>query len=328
MKIGLDVYSIRDFHLNPFQQIDYAKKLGFEGIQYEGISSLSKNLDFGELKEIKDYADAQGFYSYISCTQVNPILLNLTQSDLVSILKREIQVAAKVGWHEIRSNLGILINRLSSTLPWQRHLESSTQVLHALKPILDYHAVRINLETHSDSTSFELLKIIESVGEKYVGITLDTGNLLTHGEYPVEAVKRLAPYVNLTHAKDALLFFGDKGLIRQGCPPGSGVVEWEKIIPILIAQKPKLNLSIEDHKKLFEINIFDKDWLGWHPDITVYEVGQLVRLAWNIERRRDAGELPDMLAYESVPYTEQAAERLTSGCTYLTGLVKRMGYYG
>jgi len=328
MKIGLDVYSIRDFHLTPLQQIDYAKKLGFEGVQYEGISTLSKDLDFVELKEIKDYATSQGFYSYISITQVNPILLNLPPSDLISILKREIELAAKLGWHEIRSNLGILINRLSSPVPWQRHLESSTQLLRELKPILEDNAVRINLETHSDSTSFELLKIIEDVGEKYVGITLDTGNLLTHGEYPIEAVKRLAPYVNLTHAKDALLFFGEKGLIRQGCPPGRGVVEWGKIIPILVAHKPHLDLSIEDHKKLFDISIFEQEWLDWHPDMTVYEVGQLVRLAWNVEQRKDAGELPNMLEYERVPYTEQAEERLSSGCKYLTGLVKRLGYYG
>jgi len=62
--------------------------------------------------------------------------------------------------------------------------------------------------------------------------------------------------------------------------------------------------------------------------MTVYEVGQLVRLAWNVEQRKDAGELPNMLEYERVPYTEQAEERLSSGCKYLTGLVKRLGYYG
>ena len=135
MKIGLDVYSIRDLHLNPIQEIDYAKDIGFEGVQFEGISGLSKNLDFHELKDIHDYANSCQFYSYISMTQVNPILLAMAQDDLVRILKREIEIAAKVGWFEVRSNLGILANRLASSVPWSDHIEASTKILIALKPV-------------------------------------------------------------------------------------------------------------------------------------------------------------------------------------------------
>ena len=61
--------------------------------------------------------------------------------------------------------------------------------------------------------------------------------------------------------------------------------------------------------------------------MTAYEEGQLVRLAWDVEKRRDSGLIPDMNEYEKIPYIDQAKERLSCGCNYLKTLVKNMGYY-
>jgi len=327
MKVGLDLYSIREMGLSPKEQLDYAKKLGFEGVQFEELRMMVPNLDDSEFEAIKKHADDLGMYVHVSITPINPNLFDFDKEQLLERIKEDVKIASAFGWTEVRTHMGILRNRLESEKPWSEHLADSTDVLLTLRPFLKEQGVRLNIETHSDSTSFEILEIIKTVGSDVVGVTLDTGNLLTHGEYPVAVAERVAPYVHLTHAKDAYLFFGPKGFIRQGCPPGRGVVEWPKIIEILAKYSPELNLSVEDHKKIFEVNFGDPDWLTWHPDTNVYETGQLMRLTWIIEEKRRSGEVADMLEYEAIPYLEQAEERLTFGCNYLKSLLDETGLH-
>lgn len=326
MRVGLDVYSIREMDLTAREKLDYAKCLGYEGVQFETLDTLSSTLDLEEIKKIKDYADSLDMYTHVSVPSVNPnIYPDKSEEEVVEGLYEQVKVAAELGWYEVRSHMGILKHRLESTLPWKQHLDDSIRVIKKVIPCLEETGVRLNLETHSDSTSHEILYVIKNTGEKYVGVTLDTGNLLTHGEYPVVAAKRLAPYVHLTHAKDAYLFFDEKGFIRQGCPPGRGVLEWGKIIDILLGVNPKINLSIEDHKKLFIVGFADEEWLKWHPDVNAYELGQLMRLAWSIEQRRQKGEITEIHEYEAVPYVEQAEERLTFGLNYIKDLLVKKG---
>ena len=324
MKVGLDAYTIREMELDPFQALDYAYKMGFEGIQYEDISMLSPKRDIQQVKEIHDYAQSKGMYSYVTVQRPNPYLFAGTSEELWKALCTDLEICAKCGWPEVRANVGQYIHRVSHPVPYSEQLRATTEFLKLARPVLKEYGVRINLETHADATSYELLRIVEEVGEEYIGITLDTGNLLIHGDYPVEAVKRLAPYTHLTHAKDGLLRFCECGLVRQGVPPGRGSVEWEKVLEILAKEQPDINLSIEDHKRLWYARIFERDWLLDHPDVTQYELGQLVRLAWESEQKQQRGELFDMMEYEAVPYLEQAEERLSFGRNYLVSLLERM----
>ena len=59
------------------------------------------------------------------------------------------------------------------------------------------------METHDEITSFDILRLIESVGEDCTGVVLDTASVLQRGEHPVFAAKRVAPFVRQTHIKDA-----------------------------------------------------------------------------------------------------------------------------
>lgn len=61
----------------------------------------------------------------------------------------------------------------------------------------------MNIETHDEITSFEILRLIEKVGADCVGVVFDTANGLQRGEHPVFAAKRLAPHIRQTHIKDA-----------------------------------------------------------------------------------------------------------------------------
>ena len=56
------------------------------------------------------------------------------------------------------------------------------------------------------------------VGADVVGICLDTANVMLRLEDPLEAARRLAPHVVMTHVKDAALLFHEAGL-RWQCRP-------------------------------------------------------------------------------------------------------------
>ena len=84
------------------------------------------------------------------------------------------------------------------------------------KPMLRDFGVILAIETHFEFTSFELLRLFEMCGAvpgEYLGICLDTMNLLTMLEDPVLAARRLLPWVVTTHIKDGGLML-DGGRLR------------------------------------------------------------------------------------------------------------------
>ena len=118
------------------------------------------------------------------------------------------------------------------------------------------------------------------------------------------------------------------GFTRQGRPCGQGIVDWEQILPILGYFKPDLPISIEDHKWLFEVNVYDEHWQAHHPDLTPYEMGQVMKHVWIIQQKIDRGELPQVDEYEAIPFLDQLEERLLYGRDYLRNLVKKLGLEG
>jgi sugar phosphate isomerase/epimerase len=201
-------------------------------------------------------------------------------------------------------------------------LQKSAEFVRSLRPVLAECGSRINLENHGDST-FDLLQVVEAVGEDICGICFDTANTLVNAEDPVLAAKRVAPYTHMSHCKDGLTFFTANGVSRQGKPPGQGVVDFAQIIPILGAYNRDLRLSIEDHKMIFEFRIFDRDWMAKNPKLNSYELGQYVKLAAEAEKRLARGELPGVDEYEAAPFVEEMEQRLTDGAAFLRGLLIR-----
>lgn len=325
MRVGVDTFTIGALGLDPFQTLDFLVERSFEGAQFGYIRGLSPSLDRGELAEIRHYADKLGLYTHVSISSPNPHhLKDVSREGLLDDIRKQIEAAASAGWHELHSAIGSLPERFGHQIPWQEHLSESTAVIRDLAPVLRANGSRINLETHGDATTFELVRLSESVGPDVSGICLDTANVLLFGESPIEAVRRAAPYTHLTHAKDAILYFGDNGLVRQGRPPGEGNLDWDAILPILAEYSPGLPLSIEDHKWIFECPIFDRSWYAAMPDLQCEEVGELVRLAWLTQQKILSGGIPDPEQYESIPFIDQLEDRLRIGRDHLKAAVDRL----
>lgn len=323
MRVGLDTYTIRELELDPYQTIDYAKKLGMNGVQFGGLRGLSETLDREELLAIHQYAKSQGMYCHVSVTTANPV----TSKDSFEVLKdkltQEIRSASYAGWHELHSFMNTSNERYAHPVAWNKHVEGCIKLIHSLRPVLEEHSSRINLEPHGETT-FDILKVIEEVGHDIVGVCLDTANTLVNAEDPVLAAKRVAPYTHLTHAKDGMVYFTESGLQRQGKPPGQGVVDWEQVLAVLGEYNPDLSLSIEDHKGLFQIKIYQKDWIDKNPDLTAYELAQVVKLAYQTEKKLANGEIPNVEEYEAIDYLDQMENRLQVGSQYLKGVIKKL----
>lgn len=324
MKIGIDTFTLRELTLTPFEQLDFIKEREFEGAQFGGLGALSKTLDLGELRAVRAYADELALYSHVSISTCNPHLVNGPIDEHVAQIAKQIELAAACGWHELHVSLGGLSERYEHPVPWTQHLQDSADLIRGLGPVLREHGSRIDVETHGDITTFEVVRLVEDVDDDIAGICLDTANVLCHAEDPVLAARRAAPYTHLTHTKDAITFFFDEGYQRQGRTPGEGILDWEAILPILAEHSPDLPLSVEDHKWIFDFQIFDKRWLSLHPDLTLEELSRIVEITWYCQRKIASGEWPDPGEYEAIPYLEQMEARLASGRDYLRALLEKL----
>ena len=324
MKVGLDTFTIYPLKLAPLAVLDYLQANQLAGGQFGGVSSLSAKLDVGELREFRAEADRRGLYTHVSVPTCNPHLVKGSLAEHEAGVRRQIEAAAAAGWHELHASLGGGPERYEHPVPWTQHLSDSAALIGRLAPVLRHHGSRIYLETHGDTTTFELIRLIETVGADVAGICLDTANVLLHCEDPVAAARRAAPYTHLTHTKDGILYYYAKGLTRQGRPPGQGCLDWEQMLPLLAAHAPDLPLSIEDHKWRFVADCFDSRWLALHPDLTRDELAAVMRLAWQCHARILAGTLEEPDAYEAIPYEQQLPTRLASGRDYLKALLAKL----
>ena len=324
MRVGVDTFTIRDLQLNPWQTLDYLQERGFDGAQFGNLGSLSATLDAGELQEIRAYAEARHLYTYVSVSSPNPYLSADGRDACIARLQREVRLAAQVGWHELHANLGDDQTRFAHAVPWPQHLSDSAGVLKSLAPVLRDCGSRINLEDHGDSSTFNLVALVEDAGPDIAGICLDTANVLCMAEDPVAAARRVAPYTHLTHSKDAIVYFCEYGIRRQGRTPGEGILDWPRILPILAEYTPDLPLSIEDHKWLFDARIFDPVWMAAVPEVPREDMVEVVRLAWHCQQQIAAGMMPDPEEYEAIPYDTQMEARLATGRDYLKGLLNSM----
>ena len=322
MRIGLDTFTIRELGLDFIGQLDFVKSHGLAGAQLHDVPT-----DLAEMRAIQEHADKLGLFTRIAVTPCNPLYTGTEESKLVEQLSTDIKNAAECGWHELRTVMGDHLTRYEHARPWRDHMAATIQVLKKLAPVLREHGSRLNIENHGDATTHDLVRIIEAVGAETTGICLDTGNLLVLGEDPVAAVQRAAPYVHLTHAKDAILFFGENGIRRQGKPPGGGVVDWPVVLKILAEHNPDLPLAIEDHKWFFDIPVFDETWHAEQPDLTAAELGRFMGHAASCQQKIQTGTLPDPETYEAIPYLEQLEERLSAGRDYLQQVVGQLGQH-
>lgn len=335
MRIGLDAYSIGHLDLDAFGVLDYCTAHGLRGAHFFTPMELSPDLDPGRLGEVSGEARRRGLYLEVGLPTVNPHrfgvgplgarVVALGDGDYGRGLRRIIEVCRELGCRDLRSQLGARGDRLNPTHAWADQIRSSIAYLRQLRPLLSDLGCRVNLETHADCTTTELVRVVDALGADVQGICLDVGNTFRQLEDPVVATRRAAPYVHQTHTKDAIVFFAERGLAWQARPCGEGAIDWSVVLPILGQHAPELTLSIEDEPHVRDLPIFDPEFLSYHPDLTPVELAELVRIARAWQPRIEAGAVPEPNAYAASGWAADSDGRIDRAVAHLEGVLEQAG---
>ncbi|MEU6658853.1 sugar phosphate isomerase/epimerase family protein [Streptomyces sp. NPDC046821] len=360
VRIGIDGRKIPDAaKRGPVDSVRHAHELGMEGVFFRTVLDMSPTLDPGLLRDIRDTADELGLYLESGLGKVNPFasgeapeLRRIGDGDTLLGFTRMIRACAEIGCTELWAGTAnrqpypgrFSYDRFRSDAPWEEQLAATGRFLKKLAPVLRETGVHLNLETHEEVTSFEVVRLVEEVGPDVVGIVFDTSNVLHRAEDPVRAAHRVAPYVRQTHLKDAVIVPAPGGVILQTRPIGDGVVDFSQLVPVILAENPAVNLTMESRQPDDEaiksyptfdvkkrpnitgtlVEVYNEDWLAGHPDLTVEEFAAYLQLSREGEENIAKGGIPSLEDYAAADYYyAEAVEFIQRGARHLRNIVDR-----
>jgi 3-oxoisoapionate decarboxylase len=325
-RIGVDSYSLQPLALSPLEVLDWVHAHGGEGVQFSDVQLKGEQrLDDAFLRELRRRADELGLYLEWGGAQHIPRDTETWRpKDILPINTAAARQAAALGTRVVRSCSGGLMRWGDAAPPTETLLKEMAQALKALEPLWTDLNVVLAIELHFEFTTFELLRVFEMCGARpggWLGICLDTMNLLTMLEEPVAGTKRILPWVVATHIKDGAMVTSSRGLVSFPTAIGAGLVDFERICRRLATLERQVHLSIEDHGGSFDIPIHDPAFLSRFPDLTSQELGQLLRIAGEGDRRLDAGH---MTITNRADWPRLCEERVANDIVSLKEIVRRV----
>ncbi|WP_242911423.1 sugar phosphate isomerase/epimerase family protein [Actinomadura terrae] len=287
-----------------------ARAAGFDGVFFRTVLDMSPTLDAGELREIREHADDLGMYVEAGLGKVNPFatpeapeLRAAGGGDILLGFRRMMEAAARIGCVELwaaTTNYQVgypgrfVWDRFRTDVSWSEQLAATRRFLERLRPIALDLGVHVNLETHEEITSFELVELVETVGPDVLGIVFDTANPLQRLEHPRFTTDRVAPYVRQTQLKDCALTPVEGGYRFELTSCGDGVVDFEYVLSTLARTAPGVNLTIENEESRDDfpgpvpvtvLPIRDPEFVASHSDLTVPEFAEFTALIYEQRAR-------------------------------------------
>lgn len=228
MKIGIDMHhGYLDDEKMPIEDaLLQAHKDGYDGVYYKLPTYASEKLDRAEMLAAKQCADNLGLYIDFGIGRVNPYNTNETPEvwllgggDYKLAVERMITAAAEIGAKEL---IGVtagwkgkhsgyqVYDRFRTDVTWNEQLQATARFLQSIAPVLRDTGTRINLETHEEITSYEIVRMIEEVGDDVLGVALDTANVVARGGAACRG-----PEIRSVHSSDACeglraVFYGQR----------------------------------------------------------------------------------------------------------------------
>jgi sugar phosphate isomerase/epimerase len=296
MRIGIDSYGLLPLGLAPMEILGWAVEHGAGGVQFSGLSQEEgRQVDEVYLKDMAGFAAENHLYLEWGGGQHIPLDMETWQKkNLFESNRKAAAQASLLGTRVVRSCSGGLMRWRADSPSTEALLAVTAETLREQRTLLRDHGVILALETHFEFTTYELLRLFEMCDTEpgdYLGICLDTMNLLTMLEDPLAAVRRILPWVVATHIKDGGILLRDEGVVTFPCEVGKGVVDLKGILALLRSLPQEVNFSIEDHGGEFTLPIFDARFLAEFPDLTLQEFVGLCRLSRLTEERMDRGAL-------------------------------------
>lgn len=342
--------------LGPLQKLDVISGLGLDGVLFRTVFDMDPDLDPDRLRRIRDRADELGLYLETGLGNVNPYamaehphLRRTGDGDTMLGLTRAVTAAAALGCRELWAVTGgfkpypgrFAYDRFRTDVTWSAQLAATTRLLERLAPVCRDLGVHLNLETHEEITSFELVRIVESVGPDVLGLTYDTTNPIQRGENPLDTARRIAPYVRQTHVKDVVLSLTPQGLQYQQVPVGQGVVDVPAILDEVRAAGSRPRLSLEamtsardsgahegqphPHLQPILVDVFDATWHAEHRDLTAAELSRTLQLGLLGNARVADGTARPLAQVAAAPFGAAEAEEFVRASAGFLRALDRAG---
>jgi len=283
-RVGLDNYGLFPLDFSPLATLEWAAAHGADGVSFSGLTpEWEAKTDSAALADLRASAAGRGMYlEWGGARHIPRDMTTWAARDLVEGNRRAASQAALLGTSIVRSCSGGLMRWDPANPSTDVLLRETADALVPQKSMLRDFGVTLAIETHFEFTSFELLRLFdmcESEPGGWLGVCLDTMNVMTMIEDPVSATARLLPWVVSTHMKDGGVLLSSEGFITFPAPIGDGVIDLGAIIRGLDSLPTPVCLSVEDHGGSFSVPIHDAGFLSRFPDVTDAELQALLDLA-------------------------------------------------
>ena len=124
-------------------------------------------------------------------------------------------------------------------------LERVADVLRGLLPLCREQNVTLAIENHFTIRDEELLRLVQDIGDEFLGVCLDTANSTGLLEKPLDTVSTLAPYVVSLHLKDFVITKAAHGYRICGTALGQGCLDAPAVVELISQAGRSPNAFIE-----------------------------------------------------------------------------------
>lgn len=269
-------------NLTALAALEEAARIGAKGLLFNSLFDISALLDPGELQEVQAESDRRGMVISSMLGVVNPALPARGETiaragggDLAAGVKRLVQAAADIGIRDLFFVIGMIEDRFSTEVAWQDQLKGVAGLVRDCGPLLRDRGARLFVKTHEEITTSEIRSLVERAGPDLLGVGFDPVNVPCRLEDPIEAARRVAPFVGHLYIDDAVLRFQENGFRRFLAPLGEGMID----LPALLALFPTAKRWVEMHSGQFSMPAFDQDWLARQPGAEIGEFASLMKAA-------------------------------------------------
>lgn len=284
LRVGIDNYSLFPKKYLPHEMVRWASENGAEGVAFSGYSDDSrKNFTSSYLQEVRQISDDLGLYLEWGNGQHVPMdLSTFGKKEICQSNRKAVEEASALGVKIIRSCSGGLMRWVKDSPSTMVILKEAASELKKQASMFRDNGMILAIETHFEFTTFELLRLFEMCevdpGD-YLGICLDTMNLLTMLEEPVAATDRVLPWIVSTHIKDGGILHNENGITTFPSEIGNGVIDLKEIIEKIASLNRDISLSVEDHGGQFHLPVNETWFIERFPDLTEIEYKKLLKMS-------------------------------------------------
>ncbi len=292
-RVGVDSYCLHPLRMDPFSLLEWVGEAGGEGVQFSEVHlPPGREADEGFLLELAQDARGRGMYLEWGGAQHVPFDTGSWEAkDLLPLNRRAAREAHLLGAGVVRSCSGGFFRWNEDAPGTEELIAAMAKALAPQRSLFQELGVTLAIELHFEFTTFELARLFELCDAEpggWLGICLDTFNMLPMLEDPVLGTGRVLPWVVATHIKDGALALDSDGLLTFPTAVGEGSIDFRAVLGQLATLPRPINLSVEDHGGSFRTPFFDDGFRARFPDLGMGELVRLVAAARaGGERMRD-----------------------------------------